>query len=393
MKRSLKVQIGLFTATRTLLNTLFRMIYPFLGTISEGLGISFTQAAHALSVRSLSGLVGPFLAAIADQRSRKQGMVVGLALFVVGLAAIVFFPTYPAFVVMLLLTSLGKMLFDAAMHAYLGDSVPYQQRGFVMAVTEMSWSGSFFIGMPLLGFLIRRAGWMSPFPLLLVLLLVSFVLLQRLLPSTQPVEPGGTSLSNLSSVLTSSAAIAGLFLTMWLTMANEMVNLLYSVWLENSFGLQVTAMGGVAALIGISELSGEGLVTTISDRLGKRRAVALGLVLNSLAALLLPRIGNSVPGALAGLFFFYLTFEFAIVSSIPLISEILPKTRATLLALNMATALLGRGMSAWMVPYTYARSFALSTAVAALINLLALVSLYFIKIDADKHSAWIASPR
>lgn len=387
MKRSLRGQIVLFTATRTLLNMLFRMIYPFLRTISNGLGISFTQAAQALSLRSLSGILGPLLAAVVDQRGRKQGMMMGLTLFVIGLAAIVFFPTYLSFVIMLLLTSLGKMLFDAAMHAYLGDSVPYQQRGFVMALTEMSWSGSFFLGMPLLGFLIARAGWMSPFPLLLALLLISFVLMQRILPSSQPTEPGGTSLSNLSSVLASGAAIAGLFLTMSLTMANEMVNLLYSVWLDDSFGLQVTALGGVAALIGISELSGEGLVTAISDRLGKRRAVAVGLILNSLAALLLPRIGGTIPGALTGLFLFYLSFEFSIVSSIPLISEILPKTRATLLALNMAAALLGRGMSAWLVPYTYAQSFSTSTMVATIINLLALASLYFIKIEAEKKDA------
>ncbi len=393
MKRTLKVQVGLFTLTRTLLNTLFRMIYPFLREISDGLGISFTQAAHALSLRSLTGILGPFLAIVADRRGRKQGMLLGLALFTIGLAAIVFHPTYLTFVVMLLLTSLGKMLFDAAMHAYLGDNVPYQQRGFVMAVTEMSWSGSYFLGMPILGFLIARAGWLAPLPLLLALLLVSFVLMARMLPTTEPVATGGSSLSNLGGVLASGAAIAGLFLTLWLTMANEMVNLLYSVWLEDSFGLRVAALGGVAALIGISELSGEGLVTGLSDKLGKRRAVALGLVLNSLAALLLPRIGSSVPGALAGLFLFYLSFEFSIVSSIPLISEILPHTRATLLALNMAAALLGRGSAAWLVPLTYAHSFSISTLAAAGINLLALASLYFIRIDAENEAAWMAPPR
>ena len=54
----------------------------------------------------------------------------------------------------LLLSTLGKSLFDPALQAYFGDRVPYAQRGTALAVTEMAWSLAFIVGVPAMGFLI-----------------------------------------------------------------------------------------------------------------------------------------------------------------------------------------------------------------------------------------------
>jgi predicted MFS family arabinose efflux permease len=64
---------------------------------------------------------------------------------------------------------------------------------------------------------------------------------------------------------------------------------------------------------------------------------------------------------------FYLTFEFTIVSSLPLMSEILPSARATLLAANMALISLGRAAGAWLAP----RFFGLGASQTILYNALA----------------------
>ena len=47
------------------------------------------------------------------------------------------------------------------------------------------------------------------------------------------------------------------------------------------------------------ELSGESLAAAFTDRLGKPRAVSLGLGLNCLAALALPILGSNTTGAIA----------------------------------------------------------------------------------------------
>lgn len=387
MKDELKVQLPLFTLTRLLENTLFRMVYPFLPVISRGLGVSFAQTARALSLRSLAGLFGTLLASISDSRGRKQGMLLGLSLFLSGLVLVIFWPTFPGFVIMLVLTSIGKMVFDPSMQAFLGDRVPYRRRGFVLAMTELSWSAAFFLGVPAAGFLIARAGWLAPFPLLAGLLLIALLMIIWIIPGDPSPQLGRPSLrQNFAVVAGSKTALAGLGVTLFISIANEMVNLVFGVWLEDSFGLQVAAIGGAAAVIGLSELGGEGLVGLVADRMGVKRAVALGILGTILAALLLPWLGRSVPGALAGLFLFYLAFEFTFVSCIPLMSEVLPGARATLMAVNMAAAFLGRAGAAWLAPLVYALGFPSSALAAGAINLLALFVLRYVKVAGEEKS-------
>jgi predicted MFS family arabinose efflux permease len=172
--------------------------------------------------------------------------------------------------------------------------------------------------------------------------------------------------------------LAGLAIGLCASMANEVVNLLFGVWLEDSFHLQIAALAGASAVIGLSELGGEGLVVLFADRLGKVRAAGLGLAANCFAAILLPIIGRTEFGALAGLFLFYITFEFTLVTSIPLMSEVMPSARATTLSFNLAAHSLGRMGGALLAPILYALGFSSVTAAAVVINLLGLGAVWYV---------------
>jgi len=127
---------------------------------------------------------------------------------------------------------------------------------------------------------------------------------------------------------------------------NEVVNVVFGVWMESSFGLQIAALGAASAVIGFSELGGEVLAGGLSDFLGKSRSLVLGLAVNSLAVLALPLISRSLTGALIGLFLYYLTYEFTLVCSIPVMTEVFPAARASMMALFIAGTSLGRGVGA-----------------------------------------------
>lgn len=376
MKSTLRLQIVVFTATRTVINTLFRMVYPFLPAISRGLGVELSQLYQALTWRALAGALGPFLASVGDSRGRKVGMLLGLGLFTVGVTVVVFSPTYLGLLVALILTALGKLAFDPTMQAYLGDRVPYQRRGLILAITELGWSGSFFIGIPVVGFLIARGGWVAPFPLLALLSLLSWVILLWLLPVDSPrnIKPPNM-LNNLGVVFNHLPALAGLAVTFCISIAHEIVNLVYGVWMEHSFGLQVVALGLASTVIGFAELGGEGLVSVLTDRMGKLRAVGFGLVCILAAAIALPYLGRSLPGALVGLFFFYLAFEFTFVSIIPLMTELLPGARATLMAVNIASTSLARALAALLAPLLYRFGFTISALAAAVVVIFAIFAL------------------
>jgi predicted MFS family arabinose efflux permease len=76
-----------------------------------------------------------------------------------------------------------------------------------------------------------------------------------------------------------------------------------------------------------------------------------------------------------GLFFFYITFEFTLVSTLPVMTEILPGARATLLAAGIGAFSLGRAIGAALAAPLYAWGFWANSGASVLFNLLALLAL------------------
>jgi predicted MFS family arabinose efflux permease len=331
------------TLARIVLNTMHRMVYPFLAVFARGMGVSVEVMAYALTFRSLLGVFGPLLASIADSRGRKTGMLFGLAVFIVGTLLVLLVPTFPAFILALVLAMIGKYVYDPTMQAYLGDRVPYERRGRVIAITELDWSLSFIIGIPLMGFIIARFGWRGTFPALALAGLLAYLSLARLLPTDPPHKSQQRGiLGHFRTVLAYKTALFGLSIGLLISAANEVVNLVFGVWMGDAYSLQIASLGIAAAVIGVAELGGETLTALFTDRLGKPRAVGIGIMLNCLAVIALPILGGSLPGAIIGLFLFFITFEFTLVSTIPLMTELLPSARATLMATNVAGQSLGR---------------------------------------------------
>ena len=384
----LRLQIIVFTLTRIVINTAHRMVYPFLPVFARGLGVDLVMISQAVAARSLVGAVGPFLASIADSGGRKLGILLGLLVFSVSAFLVIGWPIYPVFVLVLILTFLGKYIFDPSLQAYLGEHIPYKQRGRVLALIEIGWSLSFMLGVPLMGFLIARNGWQAPFMVVGLLGLVSLTSLARMLPKDPARDGRDTGLRrNLGAVLTNPPALSGLIMGLLLNTANEVITLFFGVWMEDSFGLRIAALGAASAVLGFSELSGEGLTAVLVDRIGKTRAVTIGLIVNCAASLALPLVGRSVPGALAGLFFFYLSFEFAIVSSIPIMSEVVPSARATLMASYAGSLSLGRTAGALLATPLYRLGFGWNCLAAVAFNLLALLALNKLRLGLVEKEA------
>jgi len=373
---NLAVQIPAFTLIRVIFNTPYRMIYPFLPVFARALGVDLASMSLALTARNLVGTLNPVVSSVADRRGRKFGLLLGAGLFLAGASLVVFLPTFPALVAAMMLMALGRYVFDPAMQAFLSDHIPYERRGLALAVTEIAWSLAFIAGVPLMGFLIARGGWKAPFPLMALLGVLIIACVALMLPKDVRPAGGGPGMgANFRTVLTFGPALAGLGLGLFLSTANEMVNLVFGVWLERSFGLKIAALGAAAAVIGLSELCGEGLVAAFVDRLGKPRAVALGLAANSLAALLLPVAGRTEAGAVAGLFLFYLSFEFSVVSAIPMMTEVMPGARATVMAFSVAFMTLGRAIGAPVATLLFSFGFPVVAAGAVVFNLCAYLAL------------------
>ena len=386
--KTINFNIALFTLTRTAINTSYRMVYPFLPIFALGLGVEPATLAVALSIRSFLGIFGPFLATIADTYDRKVGMLLGIGLFTVGSGLVGLWPGFWTFILGISLVLLGNGVFIPSMNAFLGDRIPYEKRGRVLAITEMSWAFAFIIGIPLVRFGIETYSWATPFLVLFVIGAILLVLSIWLVPSGKVIQSKDNApWRNLMQVFRSWPAVAGLLSGVLFASANETINLIFGVWIEQQFGLDFNALTAASIVIGISEFGGEVMTGLWLDSVGKKRMIWIFLALNSVAAVLLPFTGSKLGWAIAGLGFFYITFEIILVSALTLMSEVLPTARATMLAATIGGFSLGRMLGDLFAPSLFEIGFWLSCLTALVLNTAACILLTQVEVKARAQEA------
>jgi len=382
--------VALFTFIRLILHTAQRMVYPFLPIFASGMNISVDTISFALGFATFASILSPFLAPIADRSGRRAGMLLGSLIFSVGMGVVAIAPGEITFIISMLLSTMGINLAIPSIHSYLSDITAYSKRGFVLAITETAWALAYVVGMPLIGILIDKTNWQTPFAIMAGFGLILILLLLVLVPSDSH-QPKSTEKRgfNLKLVFTSPVAWAALVFGLAMVSANQLVNVFYSTWLVDRFSLQAVALGAASIVIGFSELGGEAMCALIVDRLGKERSILFGLIGNSAVALLFPLLDSSLPLFLVWLFLFFLTFEFAIVACLPLMTEVLPRARTTLLAAFLAALSLGRSLGAFIAPFLYNWGFFALCLAAVGFNILAMLMLRRVKISPQENTGTV----
>lgn len=362
----LKMQITLLSVIRWVVNINSRMVYPFLPVFARALGVDLPAISLVLTTRSLITTLLPFFTSAISRHGRRTGMIAGVGLFTVGVSVSIFWHTYAGFYISQCTAYFGAFLYVSSCQAFIGDKVPYEKRGTVMAITEMGWALSYIIGMPLVSLGIGLMGWYAPFPALAAAGLAGMFLIYRTIPDDAPAKISGEKVfSGLARVFSSPRARTGLAFSFMMVTANEVVNVVFGVWMEGSFGLKLAALGAASAVIGASELFGELFSAGLADRIGKKRAITNGLILMGIAVVILPWLGKlGVAGALSGLFLFYLTFEFTVVCSLPFLTEVMPEARVTFMGANVAMISLGRAVGALIAPLLFSLGFSANTLVS-----------------------------
>ncbi|HKJ65683.1 MAG TPA: MFS transporter [Desulfopila sp.] len=338
-------QILAATFFKLLLNIGRRFVYPFAPALSRGLDVPLTAITSIIAVTQISSLAGLFSGPLADRAGYRLMMQMGIGLMAVGMLICGLAPVYWAVFFGLVLASFGKILYDPAIQAYIGQVVPYQKRGRVIGILEISWAGSTLAGIPLLGMVIEYMGLESGFLLLALLGFVSLAALARIFPRDRRDEEArrpGELLRSLSQLVRIRPAAGMLAFGFWISLANDNLFVVYGAWFENDFNVSLISLGLSTIAIGSAELAGEFLTSAFADRIGLKRAIVCGLVLAVIAYLLLPLMGTGLAPAMVGIFLVFCAFEFTMVTSFSLSTELLPRSRATMMAGFYAASGLGR---------------------------------------------------
>ena len=338
-----------------LINAQFRIPYPFLPAISRGLGVPLEVASLLLTVRGLLGVTSPLFGYLSDRIGRKPLMLAGLLMLIAGAALLVTGRSFGMALVAFALLGLAKSSYDPAMQAYVSDVVPYEHRGRALGATELSWSVSWLFAIPASGLLIAHWNWRTPFLLIALLALLSLFGTARLrVPRTSADRSSEAAIrGNLRGYLRpllSRRTLLVLAVSGLVILANETFFIIYGVWMETQFGLAPAGLGLTSVVVSLAELAAAVLSALSVDRLGKHRALFIGLAANACAYLLLRGLVGSLGSALAGIALLAATSEFAIVSTLPLVSELVPTARGTVMAVNVALTAIAAAAASLVAP-------------------------------------------
>ncbi len=389
----------ILTLSRLVVNMTRRFTYPFIPTISRQLGVPISSVQSIIALQSSSGLVSPLVGPWADQFGAKR-IAASMVLLIMASAFITAaIPQIWIFALAMVLFGISKASFDPAAYAYLGNTIPYQQRGTVIGIVELSWAASLLIVAPLAGLLLGFSdlptglsimqeianlpalSFSTPYGLQLVLLvlgvlsLIAYLGIQIGIPraksSTKQKQPIVTPIKAFKIIRNSTAAMAAVGYSVLLTIANEIFFINYGLFMEINHGLTLVALGGVTVVISLAEFIGEVSIIGLVDRIGKRRMALAGVLISSIMYLILPAINVSLSLALVMIFVMFLGVEISIVAALPLFTEILPQHRATVMSSAMGGSALGRLLGSGLggVIYAIAQNFVITGGVAMAIGI------------------------
>ena len=354
-------------SAKLLVDTSVQFFNPFLVVIAGGVGIGTVAMGRIIAMRSLTGLIAPVLGNLADRIGHRT--VMRASLFTLGIAMIVapLRGGIAVFAIAVVLTGVGQSGYTPNLHAYLSERLPYEKRAMGLGIIEYSWALAGIVGLFASGYLIETFSWKAPFYLLGALLVFMSVVFSALpdaegAPAPKPCGRVGLRVSiserfagffHLGPHARSAwAAIAVTGLNMFAMMH---VMIIHGGWLQSEYGLTPSRLGMVALILGLCDLGASVSVSLFVDRIGKLRSVTLGLVGMVIGFALMPVLNLSLTLAIASIAIPRLSFEFAVVSSFPLLSEQTPRARGKVMSLGMTAGLIGASLAALTGPDAYLR--------------------------------------
>ncbi len=332
---------------RLAVNVTRRFPYPFVSPIGAAFGVSADSIQNVIALTNGAGLFSPLFGTLSERFGKKTVMAGALLMMTAMSLLGALFADYGVFVLVMFGFGVGKIIYDPTFQAYIGDVIHFSRRARVMGIAELSWALSLVIAAPVAGFLLDVSSLQAIFVFLALLLGASAIVFWLLVEPAADAGPRQrirlmNPLSAMTVVSARPPAVFALLFTVCLTASHEIFYINYGLWMEDSFGLVLTALGAVTIVIALAEVIGEFIVITLADRFGTKRTSMCGMLSASGLFLIIPNLSFSLPAAMFGIFIMFICIETAIVSALPLFSEILPQARAVMMSANVGAHSLGR---------------------------------------------------
>jgi predicted MFS family arabinose efflux permease len=330
-----------------------RMLAPLLGVIAKGIGVSLVTAGTLIAAFELAGLTAPAAGWFVDRVGPRRALAVALGGFSGAAALAAISPNATVFVVGLVAMGLASNVYESAAVVWLAGATQYLERAVWMGRYELSWAGGLLIGVPIAG-VVSLASWRLAFMMLAVVALAAWAALGRRLDTIAAHVVPDAAVVSAELVRSRRATVAprvahavALFLSFGLICgASQLVIVVYGVWLEDRFGFSTAAIGAIAFLLGAGDLVANLANVRFTDRVGKARSAVIGAVGLALSAVVLAMVSDVAAAGVAALVLLIVTFEFSLLSSKPLLTELGWRRRGLGIGLGFAMSAVCRSIAA-----------------------------------------------
>jgi DHA1 family tetracycline resistance protein-like MFS transporter len=257
-----------------------------LGSGVQALGLMTMGFAFAQFILS------PFMGSFADRYGRRPLILMALAGEVLANLTYIYAQSIPLYIgVRFFQGAITAGLLPAAL-AIVGDRVPEDRHAQWTGVIMASYGAGFILGPALGGLLFDRWGYAAPFAVTGTLALIGLILAVVMIPETRPANLSNKTLKvdrdqmKWKNILAALPKPITLFVTLLIidfiaTFAFAFIEPQMALYAYNQLFLSPAQLGIIVGVYGLAMLLGQGFLGTLSDRLGRKPVMLVGLLLNA----------------------------------------------------------------------------------------------------------------
>jgi predicted MFS family arabinose efflux permease len=262
----------------------FMVMSPLSPIVMESLNIKPAQFGFVVAAYAFSAFISGILSAgVADKYDRKKFLLVFYAGFVVGTLFCAMAPTYELLLAARIITGLFGGVIGAIGMAIVTDLFEINQRGRVFGFTQMGFSASQVLGIPISLWLATRWGWNSPFYVIVVLAgLMGVIMLVRLQPVTAHLAlqkgQGDNALVHLWNTVKKKKYITAYIATALLPLGGFMLMPFGSGFAQYNLGVTRDQLPWIFFASGVASMAIFPILGRLSDKYNKMAIFAIASV-------------------------------------------------------------------------------------------------------------------
>jgi predicted MFS family arabinose efflux permease len=273
----------------------FMVMSPLSDFLIKALNITPAQFGVVVSSYAFSAALSGILAAgFADQYDRKKMLLFFYTGFVVGTLFCGLATTYPTLVAARVITGLFGGVIGATGMAIVADLFDLSQRGRALGFTQLAFSASQVLGIPISLIIANRWGWNAPFIMIVAFAVVlGVVVAWKMKPVDKHLALGQSTraLTHLWTTLTTRRYHIGFFTTAFLSIGAFMMMPFGSVFAVNNLGVSPDDLFVIFMSTGVASIVVMPIIGRLSDKFDKLKVFALGSVGSIAMVLYYTRLG------------------------------------------------------------------------------------------------------